>query len=160
MRFGERLWMCPSWRPVPDSQAVNVMLDLGLAFGTGTHPSTALCLQWLDCLDLRVKTVIDFGCGSGILAIAALNLGAAHAVGIDIDPQDRHADVVVANILAGPIGELSPLIMDLPRPCGYLGLSSILASQAESVAHAYTAAFALDPLADKNEWCRITGTRP
>lgn len=131
MRFGERLWICPSWRDVPDPDAVNVMLDPGLAFGTGTHPTTALCLQWLDGLDLAGKTVIDFGCGSGILAIAALKLGAARAIGIDIDPQaiqasrdnaqrngvserlelylpkdqpaDLLADVVVANILAGPL---------------------------------------------------------
>ncbi len=87
MRFGERLWICPSWRDVPDPDAVNVMLDPGLAFGTGTHPTTALCLQWLDGLDLAGKTVIDFGCGSGILAIAALKLGAARAIGIDIDPR-------------------------------------------------------------------------
>ncbi|HAZ4882501.1 TPA: 50S ribosomal protein L11 methyltransferase, partial [Escherichia coli] len=130
MRFGERLWICPSWRDVPDENAVNVMLDPGLAFGTGTHPTTSLCLQWLDSLDLTGKTVIDFGCGSGILAIAALKLGAAKAIGIDIDPQaiqasrdnaerngvsdrlelylpkdqpeEMKADVVVANILAGP----------------------------------------------------------
>lgn len=187
MRFGERLWICPSWRPVPDPEAVNVMLDPGLAFGTGTHPTTALCLQWLDGLDLRGKTVIDFGCGSGILAIAALKLGAAQAIGIDIDPQaiqasrdnaqrngvaDRlalylpqaqprelHADVVVANILAGPLRELAPLIIDLPRPGGFLGLSGILANQAQSVAQAYAAAFALDPVAEKDEWCRITGQR-
>lgn len=187
MLFGERLWICPSWRPVPDPEAVNVMLDPGLAFGTGTHPTTALCLQWLDGLDLRGKTVIDFGCGSGILAIAALKLGAAQAIGIDIDPQaiqasrdnaqrngvaDRlalylpqaqprelHADVVVANILAGPLRELAPLIIDLPRPGGFLGLSGILASQAQSGAQAYAAAFALDPVAEKDEWCRITGQR-
>ena len=87
MQFGKRLWICPSWREVPDENAVNVMLDPGLAFGTGTHPTTSLCLQWLDGLDLDGKTVIDFGCGSGILAIAALKLGAAKAIGIDIDPQ-------------------------------------------------------------------------
>lgn len=87
MQFGRRLWICPSWREVPDPQAVNVMLDPGLAFGTGTHPTTALCLEWLDNLDLTGKTVIDFGCGSGILAIAAIKLGAAKVIGIDIDPQ-------------------------------------------------------------------------
>lgn len=185
MRFGERLWICPSWRDVPDPQAVNVMLDPGLAFGTGTHPTTALCLSWLDSLDLQGKTVIDFGCGSGILAIAALKLGAAQAIGIDIDPQaiqasrdnaerngvsDRlslylphqqpdnlSADVVVANILAGPLRELAPLISALPKGGGHLGLSGILASQAESVCEAYTERFALDPVAEKEEWCRITG---
>lgn len=87
MQFGERLWICPSWRDVPNPDAVNVMLDPGLAFGTGTHPTTALCLQWLDGLDLAGKTVVDFGCGSGILGIAALKLGAARVIGIDIDPQ-------------------------------------------------------------------------
>ncbi|NDL63488.1 50S ribosomal protein L11 methyltransferase [Acerihabitans arboris] len=187
MRFGERLWICPSWRPVPDADAVNVMLDPGLAFGTGTHPTTALCLQWLDGLDLEGKTVIDFGCGSGILAIAALKLGAARAIGIDIDPQaiqasrdnaqrngvedrldlylshekpdDLSADVVVANILAGPLRELAPLISTLPGPGGFLGLSGILASQAENVEAAYADTFSLDPVAEKEEWCRITGRR-
>ena len=157
MRFGERLWICPSWRDVPDPNAVNVMLDPGLAFGTGTHPTTAMCLQWLDSLDLTDKTVIDFGCGSGILAIAALKLGAKHVVGIDIDPQaiqasrdnaerngvserlslylpkdqpeNLSADVVVANILAGPLRELAPLISVLPVAGGHLGLSGVLASR-------------------------------
>jgi len=187
MRFGERLWICPSWRDVPDPNAVNVMLDPGLAFGTGTHPTTSLCLSWLDGLDLQGKTVIDFGCGSGILAIAALKLGAAQAIGIDIDPQaiqasrdnaerngvaDRlslylphqqpanlQADVVVANILAGPLRELAPLISVLPTAGGHLGLSGVLASQAEAVCEAYAEQFALDPVAEKEEWCRITGIR-
>ncbi|WP_033570483.1 50S ribosomal protein L11 methyltransferase [Dickeya undicola] len=187
MQFGKRLWICPSWRDVPDPNAVNVMLDPGLAFGTGTHPTTSLCLQWLDGLDLNGKTIIDFGCGSGILAIAALKLGAAHAIGIDIDPQaiqasrdnaqrngvserlelylpkdqpqDLSADVVVANILAGPLRELAPLISVLPKSSGHLGLSGILASQAQSVANAYEDQFQLDPVAEKEEWCRITGIR-
>ncbi|BET85513.1 50S ribosomal protein L11 methyltransferase [Edwardsiella anguillarum] len=187
MQFGRRLWICPSWREIPEPDAVNVMLDPGLAFGTGTHPTTALCLQWLDGLVLAGKTVIDFGCGSGILAIAALKLGAARAIGIDIDPQaiqasrdnaERNgvserlelylpkdqpaalsADVVVANILAGPLRELAPLIGCLPRQGGLLGLSGILASQAESVCEAYREKFALDPVAEREEWCRITGVR-
>jgi len=187
MRFGERLWICPSWRDVPDPNAVNVMLDPGLAFGTGTHPTTAMCLQWLDSLDLTDKTVIDFGCGSGILAIAALKLGAKHVVGIDIDPQaiqasrdnaerngvserlslylpkdqpdNLSADVVVANILAGPLRELAPLISVLPVAGGHLGLSGVLASQAQSVADAYKDKFELDPVAEKEEWCRITGVK-
>ncbi len=187
MRFGERLWICPSWRDVPDANAVNVMLDPGLAFGTGTHPTTALCLQWLDGLDLEGKTIIDFGCGSGILAIAALKLGAAKAIGIDIDPQaiqasrdnaqrnqvserlelylskdqpeNLKADVVVANILAGPLRELAPIIGQLPKAHGHLGLSGVLATQAEGVAEAYQALFQLDPVAEKEEWCRITGIR-
>jgi len=187
MRFGERLWICPSWRDVPDPNAVNVMLEPGLAFGTGTHPTTAMCLQWLDSLDLTDKTVINFGCGSGILAIAALKLGAKHVVGIDIDPQaiqasrdnaerngvserlslylpkdqpeNLSADVVVANILAGPLRELAPLISVLPVAGGHLGLSGVLASQAQSVADAYKDKFELDAVAEKEEWCRITGVK-
>ncbi|MGA7586049.1 MAG: 50S ribosomal protein L11 methyltransferase [Rouxiella badensis] len=187
MRFGQRLWICPSWRDVPDPTAVNVMLDPGLAFGTGTHPTTAMCLEWLDGLDLEGKTVIDFGCGSGILAIAALKLGAAKAIGIDIDPQailasrdnaqrngvserlslylpkdqpdNLSADVVVANILAGPLRELAPLISVLPVTGGHLGLSGVLASQAAGVAEAYQDLFLLDPVVEKEEWCRITGVK-
>lgn len=187
MQFGKRLWICPSWREAPDPNAVNVMLDPGLAFGTGTHPTTSLCLQWLDGLDLEGKTVIDFGCGSGILAIAALKLGAKQAIGIDIDPQailasqnnaeangvserlqlflakdqpkDLQADVVVANILAGPLKELAPNIITLVKSKGNLGLSGILATQAESVCEAYTNHFNLDPVVEKEEWCRITGRK-
>ncbi|AKD40955.1 TPA: 50S ribosomal protein L11 methyltransferase [Pasteurella multocida] len=185
MRFGKRLWICPSWREVPDENATNVMLDPGLAFGTGTHPTTALCLEWLDSLDLQDKTVIDFGCGSGILAIAALKLGAKSAVGIDIDPQailasrnnaeqngvadrlqlflsedkpaDLKADVVVANILAGPLKELYPVIRQLVKPNGVLGLSGILATQASSVCDAYAQSFVLEAVEEREEWCRITG---
>nr|VUD31079.1 50S ribosomal protein L11 methyltransferase [Raoultella sp. NCTC 9187] len=163
------------------------MLDPGLAFVPVPHPTTSLCLQWLDGLDLAGKTIIDFGCGSGILAIAALKLGAAKAIGIDIDPQaiqasrdnaerngvsDRlelylpqdqpealSADVVVANILAGPLRELAPLISVLPVAGGLLGLSGILASQADGVCEAYADRFNLDPVVEKEEWCRITGQR-
>ncbi|MEG7596448.1 50S ribosomal protein L11 methyltransferase [Vibrio cholerae] len=187
MQFGRRLWICPSWREVPDPKAVNVMLDPGLAFGTGTHPTTALCLEWLDNLDLSGKTVIDFGCGSGILAIAAIKLGAAKVIGIDIDPQallaskdnaarnsvedqievylpkDQPeglvADVVVANILAGPLRELSPIIKGLLKPGGQLAMSGILDTQAESVAEFYRDDLELDPIAEKSEWCRISGRK-
>ncbi|HGS4527778.1 TPA: 50S ribosomal protein L11 methyltransferase [Vibrio cholerae] len=187
MQFGRRLWICPSWREVPDPKAVNVMLDPGLAFGTGTHPTTALCLEWLDNLDLSGKTVIDFGCGSGILAIAAIKLGAAKVIGIDIDPQallaskdnaarngvedqievylpkDQPeglvADVVVANILAGPLRELSPIIKGLLKPGGQLAMSGILDTQAESVAEFYLDDLELDPIAEKSEWCRISGRK-
>lgn len=187
MQFGQRLWICPSWRDIPDPTAVNVMLDPGLAFGTGTHPTTALCLQWLDSLDLRGKTLIDFGCGSGILAIAALKLGAAQAIGIDIDPQaiqasydnaqrngvaqhltlylpkdqpqELSADVVIANILAGPLRELAPLISSLSKSGGVLGLSGILANQSKSVCEAYRDKFQLDAVVEREEWCRITGKR-
>lgn len=187
MQFGQRLWICPSWREVPDPNAVNVMLDPGLAFGTGTHPTTSLCLQWLDSLDLQDKTVIDYGCGSGILAIAALKLGAKAAIGVDIDPQALQAsrdnaarnhvseklslylakdlpnnlvaDVVVANILAGPLKELEPNIQILVKANGWLGLSGILASQSDSVYQAYQTHFQLDPIITLDEWCRITGTK-
>ena len=166
MRFGRRLWICPSWHEAPDPEAVNVLLDPGLAFGTGTHPTTSLCLEWLDGQDLVGKTVIDFGCGSGILSIAALKLGAAKVIGIDIDPQailasrdnaERNgvsgdlelylpqdqpqgiqADVVVANILAGPLRELSPVIKSLVKNGGDLAISGVLESQAEDVATYYS----------------------
>ncbi|MCX8657027.1 50S ribosomal protein L11 methyltransferase [Gilliamella sp. B2840] len=187
MQFGERLWICPSWRDVPDPNAVNVMLDPGLAFGTGTHPTTALCLTWLESLDLKNKLVIDYGCGSGILAIAALKLGAKRVIGIDIDPQaiqashdnaqrnrvddklelylakdipdNLQADVIVANILAGPLKELEPQINKLVKSHGELGLSGILASQSSSVWSAYQPHFDLDPVVEQEEWCRITGKK-
>ncbi|GJA31863.1 50S ribosomal protein L11 methyltransferase [Aeromonas caviae] len=187
MQFGERLWICPSWRDVPNPDAVNVMLDPGLAFGTGTHPTTALCLQWLDGLDLAGKTVVDFGCGSGILGIAALKLGAARVIGIDIDPQaiqasrdnaerngvadqielylpadqpqDVEADVVVANILAGPLRELAPLIAGHGKPGSLMALSGVLESQAPELETIYGQWFEMDPTAVKEEWCRLSGRK-
>ncbi|AMG30814.1 50S ribosomal protein L11 methyltransferase [Grimontia hollisae] len=187
MRFGKRLWVCPSWCEAPDPDAVNIMLDPGLAFGTGTHPTTALCLEWLDGLDLTGKTVIDFGCGSGILSLAALLLGAEKVIGIDIDPQalqaskanaerngvaDRlelylpkdqpenlQAEVVVANILAGPLRELSPVIKSLIAPQGVLAMSGVLDSQAESVADCYRDELNVDAIVEQEEWCRITAHR-
>ncbi len=186
MQFGQRLWICPSWREVPDPDAVNVMLDPGLAFGTGTHPTTSLCLRWLDALDVTDNTVVDFGCGSGILAIAALKLGAKSVVGIDIDPQalqasmdnagrnqveDRlsvflpkdqptlEADVVMANILSGPLLELRPVITAYCRPGGRLVLSGILAEQIPAIEAAYSEDFTLDPSAVDGEWARVSGVR-
>ncbi|NAW70585.1 50S ribosomal protein L11 methyltransferase [Vibrio sp. V27_P1S3P104] len=187
MKFGQRLWICPSWREIPEPNAVNVLLDPGLAFGTGTHPTTALCLQWLDSLDLSGKTVIDFGCGSGILAIAAIKLGAAKVIGIDIDPQallaskdnaarngvadkievylpqnqpeNLMADVVVANILAGPLRELSPVIKSLIKPGGQLAMSGVLNTQAQDVANYYRDELSIDPIIEQEEWCRITGRK-
>ncbi len=187
MKFGERLWICPSWREVPEPDAVNVMLDPGLAFGTGTHPTTALCLEWLEGLDLSGKTVIDFGCGSGILAIAAIKLGAEKVIGIDIDPQalqasrdnaERNgvadqlevflpqnqpegliADVVVANILAGPLRELAPIIKGLVKPNGDLAMSGVLDTQAEDVANHYRDELHIDPIVEQSEWCRISGRK-
>lgn len=187
MRFGQRLWIVPSWHAAPQPEAVNLLLDPGLAFGTGTHPTTALCLEWLDGQDLNDCTVIDFGCGSGILAIAALLLGAPQAIGTDIDPQaleasrdnagrngidparfpvylpadmpQQPADVVVANILAGPLVSLAPQITALVKTGGRLALSGILAEQAEEVRAAYADAFDLDPTAIKDGWVRISGVK-
>jgi ribosomal protein L11 methyltransferase len=187
MRFGQRLWIVPSWHAAPEPEAVNLLLDPGLAFGTGTHPTTALCLEWLDGQDLANCTVIDFGCGSGILAIAALLLGAPRAIGTDIDPQaleasrdnagrngidparfpvylpadmpQQPAEVVVANILAGPLVSLAPQITSLVQAGGRLALSGILAEQAEEVRAAYEDAFELDPTAIKDGWVRISGVK-
>ena len=186
MKFGERLWICPSWRDIPDPNAVNVMLDPGLAFGTGTHPTTSLCLEWLDGLDLSESLVVDFGCGSGILGIAALKLGASRVVGVDIDPQaieasgenarrnnvedqielylpedqpELEADVVVANILAGPLKELKTVIAGYCKPGGRLVLSGLLESQAEELIAYYSDAFAMEPAVVKDEWARISGVK-
>ncbi|GGW90619.1 50S ribosomal protein L11 methyltransferase [Alteromonas halophila] len=186
MQFGERLWICPSWREVPDPEAVNVLLDPGLAFGTGTHPTTALCLRWLDGLSLKGKTVVDFGCGSGILAIAALKLGADKVIGIDIDPQaleatqenarrnavsDRlfvylpqnqptiSADVVVANILSGPLLSLRETITAFCKPGGQLVLSGILNEQVNDIEAAYSTDVDLAPSVTEGEWARVSGQR-
>lgn len=187
MRFGNRLWVCPSWCEPPEPNAVNIMLDPGLAFGTGTHPTTSLCLSWLDSLDLTGKTVVDFGCGSGILSLAALLLGAEKVIGIDIDPQalqaskanaqrngvadrlalylpkdqpkDIQAEVVVANILAGPLRDLSSEIKSLISPTGKLTMSGILASQVESVADCYRDQLVIDKINELDDWCSINATR-
>lgn len=187
IQMGQRLWVVPSWHQPPEPDAVNLILDPGLAFGTGTHPTTALCLQWLDSLDLKHKTLLDFGCGSGILGIAGLLLGADQAWGVDIDPQalqasqqnaerntidparfpvyypencpDISCDVLVANILAGPLISLSEELSGRIRPGGQLALSGILAHQAEDVAAAYRPWFELDAIINKDGWVRITGIR-
>lgn len=187
IKFGNRLWVCPSWREIPDPTAVNVMLDPGLAFGTGTHPTTALCMQWLDATIEPQQTVVDFGCGSGILGIAALKLGAKRVIGVDIDPQaieastanakrnnvegqielylpkdqpkDFQADVVVANILAGPLAELKQVISSYVKPGGKLALSGILASQAQSVIDAYSDEFSFEPIAVQEEWVRLSACK-
>ena len=179
MRFGRRLWICPTGHTVSEPDAVVVDLDPGLAFGTGTHPTTRLCLQWLDQAELAGKTVIDFGCGSGVLAIAALKLGAARAIGIDHDPQaiiastdnaqrngvaDRlHAclnqefdgqtgEVVLANILANVLVELRDQIEPLVAPGGELALSGILAEQADSVQQAYQGRLQFSPPQVDENW--------
>lgn len=186
MRFGERLWICPSWTPPPDESAVNVRLDPGLAFGSGTHPTTALCLEWLDGEPVSGKTVIDYGCGSGILAIAAALLGAERIIGVDNDPQavtatennrqengidaavltahlpgEAHepADIVIANILSGPLVELEPILSSLTKPNGKLVLSGLLDEQSQALINAYANDFDMEPPVVRDGWARIVGTR-
>lgn len=190
MSFGQRLWVCPSHIPPPDLNATNLMLDPGLAFGTGTHPTTALCLQWLDSQPLEHKRVLDFGCGSGVLAIAALLLGAEHCDAVDIDPQaliatdsnardNQVADqistmhpeqlaqtsphpqyaIVIANILAGPLIELAPLLADYTETNGLIVLSGILDTQAPSIIERYSQWFALEAPVVQDEWVRISGRK-
>jgi ribosomal protein L11 methyltransferase len=186
MRFGRRLWVCPSGQTVDAPDAVVVRLDPGLAFGTGTHPTTALCLEWLDGAELAGRRVIDFGCGSGILGIAAARLGAARVVALDHDPQallatranaaanavaeqleTRHsseppppaADIVIANILANVLLDLRRDLSALVLPGGQLVLSGILREQAPAVAAAYAEDFALEPPVARDEWVRLDGRR-
>lgn len=183
MHFAGKFWVCPSGQEVQEPGQVCMTLDPGLAFGTGTHPTTALCLEWLASHDLHNKIMIDYGCGSGILAVAAVLLGAEHAHGIDIDPQAltatqynaeknqvlsqisyylpeafnlAGADVVVANILANPLIELAGIIADLVKPGGDLVLSGILNEQAESVAIAYRQlGFEVAEPVTLEDWCRL-----
>ena len=190
MRFGNRLWICPGETTVDQSDAVIVQLDPGLAFGTGTHATTALCLEWLDGLSLTGKTILDYGCGSGVLAIAALKLGCGHAQAMDIDPQavvatrrnaaedgvggrltvtgsadgiEGQFDIVVANILAGPLAELAPGIAEHLKPGGLLGLSGILSEQADDVSAAYASWVEFDEPEyrpqDGQTWTRLTGRK-
>jgi ribosomal protein L11 methyltransferase len=180
----ERVWIVPSWHEAPDPGAINIVLDPGLAFGTGSHPTTQLCLDWLDRNLRSGQSVIDYGCGSGILAIAAERLGAVRVTGIDIDPQaviasrynaERNrcgaqffdasaprpepADVVVANILANPLRVLAPLLAELVLPGGRIVLSGILDEQATEVGGRYAPWFDLDPFTTREGWVRISGTR-
>jgi len=189
MQFGSRLWVCPSWQEAPDANAVNLLLDPGLAFGTGTHPTTALCLKWLDGQGetLINKSVIDYGCGSGILGIAALLLGASSVVGVDNDPQallasndnllrnklessqletylpnklpKMQADILLANILAQPLHELRDRLAELTKIGGYIVLSGILEEQAEDLRSYYEAHFEMDKVVIEDGWARLTGTK-
>ncbi len=187
MQFGTKLWICPSWKPIPDERAVNVILDPGLAFGTGTHPTTALCLSWLDSAEMKEKIVIDYGCGSGILAIAALKLGAKKVYAVDIDEQaliatkenakrngvydDRliigypeilkklQVDIVVANILAGPLVELGDKIASLCKTNGLLAISGILDNQADPTRAAYQQWFKMERPSFKEEWSLLHGQK-
>jgi ribosomal protein L11 methyltransferase len=182
MRFGRRLWVCPREAEAPDDvAAVVVRLDPGLAFGTGTHPTTALCLQILDSLPLADRTVIDYGCGSGILGLAALKLGARSVTAVDLDPQallatrdnalrngvasqltvqgiddNLHAAYcVVANILAGPLIELAPKLTAACEPGAHLLLSGLLKTQAYAVKAAYASEFDRVQVVERDEWCCI-----
>ena len=191
MRFGSRLWICPGdSEPKDDDDAVIVRLDPGLAFGTGTHATTSLCLEWLDALELRGASILDYGCGSGVLAIAALQLGARSATGCDIDPQaicatlanakrngvddrlgallandlpDRQFDVVVANILAGPLADLSATLTAHIKAGCLLALSGILGEQVEDVQAAYRHRIAFDEPVYREQggqtWALLTGRR-
>lgn len=186
MRFGRRLWIVPGGEDAPGDDAVVVRLDPGLAFGTGTHPTTALCLEWLDGLDVTGKSVLDFGCGSGVLSIAACKLGAIFVEGIDIDLQavtasrqnaerndvgDRFRagttmqddrtpfDIVIANILAGTLIEYSDIIGDAVKPGGILALSGVLSDQVNAVQQAFEEWFDFEPPAINDNWARLTGTK-
>ena len=179
----DRLWVVPTWHEPPEPNALNIVLDPGLAFGTGTHPTTRLCLRWLDAKLSGGESVVDFGCGSGILAIAALKLGATRASGVDIDPQAvtaanrnaeqnavratfvtaaeqlKPAEVVVANILAKPLIVLAPLLAELTLRGGALALSGILVEQAEEVRGAYSAWYDFEPLQEEAGWVLLSGIR-
>lgn len=181
--FGKKLWICPTHEDVPDSEAIKVLLAPGLAFGTGTHPTTALCLTWLAEQIQDGETVIDFGCGSGILAIAALKLGAQQAYAIDNDPQaltachenavrnqlalERvfilppekmptiQADIVIANILANPLIALANYLSTLVKAQGKIILSGILQEQAEAVIAAYQPWCTLESQVNQEGWVRL-----
>ncbi|MCW8932915.1 MAG: 50S ribosomal protein L11 methyltransferase [Gammaproteobacteria bacterium] len=190
MQFGERVWICPSWHTPPDPDAVNIMLDPGLAFGTGTHPTTSLCLKWLDLHFQGPIEVIDYGCGSGILGIAAGLLGATRVYAVDLDPQALLATqanaeknnivnnikmfsvpdfkqqnktlqcpLLLANILAGPLVDLSTMLSSHVAPKGKIVLSGILAEQADKIAATYQKWFRIDEIIQEGDWVRVVGTK-
>jgi len=186
MKFADRLWVCPTGQEPQEANTVTLILDPGLAFGTGTHPTTALCLEWLASEALAGKNIIDFGCGSGILGIAAVLLGAAKADAIDIDPQaltatlnnanknnvaksiktwpaesfpGQQADVLLANILVNPLIELAPLLAQYVKPGGSLILSGILTEQAQSITDCYKAWFKMLPPVNEKDWCLLEGKK-
>lgn len=184
IKISDRLWITPSWHDAPDPAALSLRLDPGLAFGTGSHPTTRLCLQWLDRSLKGGESVLDYGCGSGILAIAALKLGAAAADGTDIDPQAVSAaennaaendaparfflpdalpagqyDIVLANILANPLRLLAALLAERTKTGGRIVLSGLLAEQAEELAAIYGQWFDLDPAATDEGWACLSGVK-
>lgn len=187
IQCGQRLWIVPSWHTPPQATAVNLILDPGLAFGSGTHPTTKMCLQWLDANVSSGNTVIDYGCGSGILAIASLLLGAQHALACDIDPQaiiatndnaernriadgqlssliceavepETNADIVIANILANPLIGLSDTLGTMLKSRSQLVLSGILENQADAVIAAYRPYLTLDVTNSDDGWVLLSGT--
>lgn len=187
IQCGPRLWICPSWLEPPEPEAVNLRLDPGLAFGTGTHPTTFLCLQWLDATLNGGERLLDYGCGSGILGLAALLLGAERMDGVDIDPQALDAtranaannqisehrftvwlddqqlapsyDLLIANILAGPLCDLAEPLCRRLQSGGQLALSGILSHQADAVMAAYQPWIALDKPVELDGWVRLSGTK-
>ena len=185
IRIADRLWIVPSWHDAPDPAAVNLILDPGMAFGTGSHPTTRLCLEWLERTVQTGESLLDYGCGSGILAIAGEKLGAAPVLGVDIDPQaviaaqsnaERNAasasfrdsseplagqfDIVVANILSNPLKVLAPAICGHVRPGGQLALSGILAEQAEELIAIYAAWIPLVVADTREGWVCLAGRKP
>ena len=184
IRVSERLWIVPSWHEAPDPAAVNLILDPGMAFGTGSHPTTRLCLEWLERNVSDACSVLDYGCGSGILAIAAARLGAARVAGVDIDPQavdaaranaERNAvtalfadsaqpvageyDLVVANILSNPLRVLAPAICAHVRPGGRLALSGILREQAEEIIGIYAQWLPMQVADTREDWVCLSGVK-
>lgn len=185
IQISQRLWIVPSWHAAPDPSAIILVLDPGLAFGTGSHPTTRLCLQWLDANIRGGESVLDYGCGSGILAIAAKKLGASEVAGVDIDPQAVQAardnaarndvqqthfylpdaapeaqyTVVIANILSNPLKVLAPMLAARVRPGGQIVLSGILAAQAEEMRALYGEWFAMLPAILDAGWACLTGVK-
>ncbi|KXB29225.1 ribosomal protein L11 methyltransferase [Dechloromonas denitrificans] len=185
IRVSERLWIVPSWHESPDPAAVNLILDPGMAFGTGSHPTTRLCLEWLERNVTAECTVLDYGCGSGILAIAAARLGAGRVAGVDIDPQAVDAaranaerngvtalfadsaqpvageyDLVVANILSNPLRVLAPAICAHVRSGGRLALSGILREQAEEIISIYAQWLPMQVADTREDWVCLSGVKP
>ena len=184
IQISERLWITPSWHKAPAGNAVNLQLDPGLAFGTGSHPTTRLCLKWLDTQLKGGESVLDYGCGSGILTIAALKLGAGSAVGVDIDEQAIRAsndnaaqndvqahfylpdglpqgqfDVVVANILANPLRMLGEMLAARTKQGGRIVLSGLLAEQSEELGEIYSQWFDIEPAETEEGWARLSGIK-
>lgn len=184
IRISRRMWIVPTWHVASDPDAINIILDPGLAFGSGSHPTTQLCLRWLDGNVRGGEGVLDYGCGSGILAIAALKLGAASAVGVDLDAQaiqasrdnaqanqvsaqfylpdeapQIQADIVIANILTNPLRMLAPLLAGATRTGGQLALSGILGEQAEEVRQIYSQWFELRSPVTQEGWVCLSGVK-